>query len=531
MFQSLVFGKKKREKKQRNKNHQRVSSTFDKTFHLSINNHENDELFILIKKQILEAWRHLHFHDPILKIDTNCPLKRNICLMFNDIDQDIDGLVTKSEVRAWTSKQRTRFMGGLNVELVDEEIDAFFAKGASADMSVLTEISIRHCLDSYPQLDFDWDDPLNNNIDPQIMKENVMTQISTIFSRMDTDNDGKIHPHDIRLWRKLVYFGRPEDILIYMLIEDVDDEDVNYDEISEFEREKLYVTFDRFINILLKDFLLFSELLLQSYFIGVIFQNVKEIQSDNNSIPPMNLPEQASTATSVASSTTAPPSRLISEKKKKMDSFIEDSLKDNNEFVLSDSNILKEYLVYTFIAKLKLIRIGTVMNPLELRKRRSSHSKMDINQLPSQRTSDLHLDDNYYHHHHHEDLKEDNEQDDDDEQGERVRDIQGGRHRSNSSFSSQHRKFSHQSSSAAALLSMNEDEEYALISEHQNSKVEHVSHRLAAKLFKILDSNRKGYVIVDDIERYSLHLPHSICFYASLLATPPSIPFSYKGIW
>jgi len=378
---------------------------------------KNDKTFSDAKDHISFKWRYLHFHDADIQGRRELT-KKKFTHFINAVDQDLDSIISKDDLLEWAKQQRTRFVGGLNVEFLHEEIDIFFSQATSKRPPKLNELDFRNCINNfYPKLAFDWNDPLQDSIDSTIFKENIVNQISTIFSRMDTDNDGKIHPHDIRIWRKLVYFGRAEDILIYMLIEEVCEESIHYDELTDIDRDKLYVNFDQFLIILLKDYLLFSELYLQSLLIGLIFKNEKEILNFNNSssssanqslskspmvrarmslgFSPKFSPFRFSTTPSTTPSTIPQLNRstmipdmvpLPSTIPKKRGSIKggtstnqqgqgEEREEDDESFELSDSNIHPEYLLFSFISKLKLLRIGMYMYPLELRKRRSSGLK------------------------------------------------------------------------------------------------------------------------------------------------------------
>jgi hypothetical protein len=193
-------------------------------------------------------------------------------------------------------------------------------------------------------LAFSWDDPLGNRDNFASLSDVILEQIATIFARLDTDNDGKVYPRDIRNWRKMVYFGSPEDKLIWDLIPIPDDADLD----DENAMESYFVTYKGFYSTLLKHYILYTELWLQCLFLDVVYSTYceKVLKIDNK------------------------PSRktvleILQMEEGEIDLNDADLKREIKEYELSDSTINGDYMSFNCVVKLRLLRTEMVLRSLE----------------------------------------------------------------------------------------------------------------------------------------------------------------------
>ena len=74
----------------------------------------------------------------------------------------------------------------------------------------LTLSRFQRLLKQFPQLAFDWETPLSaqyHHSTGQLSREDVVA----LFKRIDTDGDGWVTARDLRVWRRMLRVGRPED--------------------------------------------------------------------------------------------------------------------------------------------------------------------------------------------------------------------------------------------------------------------------------------------------------------------------------
>jgi hypothetical protein len=181
--------------------------------------------------------------------------------MFLGLDIDCDDLITRENVEQWVKAQN------FNFDLSTFEIEAFLRGGRFWKDDVVREIdspqtvlemgkgepnvnvlshaeqtlttanensleppssineeSLRKCLKRFPMLAFNWDDPLGVLAEGSAFRARaqgravVSRELSLkIFKRIDSDNDGWVHPSDVRTWRRMLPIGRPADALVRSL--------------------------------------------------------------------------------------------------------------------------------------------------------------------------------------------------------------------------------------------------------------------------------------------------------------------------
>jgi hypothetical protein len=94
----------------------------------------------------------------------------------------------------------------------------------------LSEEGLLQCLSRFPSLAFDWADPLgggsshgrgSGSAAPSavgVSRSCSREAAAALFRRLDTDGDGVVHAHDLRVWRRMLPLGRPADQLVATLM-------------------------------------------------------------------------------------------------------------------------------------------------------------------------------------------------------------------------------------------------------------------------------------------------------------------------
>jgi len=94
----------------------------------------------------------------------------------------------------------------------------------------LSEEGLLQCLSRFPSLAFDWADPLgggsshgrgSGSAAPSavgVSRSCSREAAAALFRRLDTDGDGVVHAHDLRVWRRMLPLGRPADQLVAKLM-------------------------------------------------------------------------------------------------------------------------------------------------------------------------------------------------------------------------------------------------------------------------------------------------------------------------
>jgi hypothetical protein len=96
--------------------------------------------------------------------------------------------------------------------------------------SRLSEEGLLQCLSRKPSLAFDWADPLGGgschgrgrgSAAPSALgasRSFSREAAAALFRRLDTDGDGVVRAHDLRVWRRMLPLGRPADQLVATLM-------------------------------------------------------------------------------------------------------------------------------------------------------------------------------------------------------------------------------------------------------------------------------------------------------------------------
>jgi|AntAceMinimDraft_5_1070358.scaffolds.fasta_scaffold14186_2 hypothetical protein len=94
----------------------------------------------------------------------------------------------------------------------------------------LSEEGLLQCLSRFPSLAFNWADPLgvgsSHGRDSTIAAPSALgasrsfsrEAAAALFRRLDTDGDGVVRSHDLRVWRRMLPLGRPADQLVAKLM-------------------------------------------------------------------------------------------------------------------------------------------------------------------------------------------------------------------------------------------------------------------------------------------------------------------------
>jgi Ca2+-binding EF-hand superfamily protein len=149
--------------------------------------------------------------------------------MFQALDVNQDGFICAQDLDRWlaqnsspTMKPKTGSRCADSRTLCLDEVAAFLHTSSSNDAiqssspGSLSEDGLAMRLAQFPALAFDWKAPLPSADGHKALEGNLFNHeaAAALFRRLDSDGDGLVKAADLRVWRRMLPLGRPEDDLV-----------------------------------------------------------------------------------------------------------------------------------------------------------------------------------------------------------------------------------------------------------------------------------------------------------------------------